>query len=96
MRTVLAQIKLYSPETGRTTPVKSGYRPHFLFEGGERTSGSIELVHKDQLLPGGEAVVSITFVLPELLGKAFNVGSAFIFYEALHPIGEGRVLEILD
>jgi translation elongation factor EF-Tu-like GTPase len=92
---VKAKIKLYKGECKRETPFKTGYRPHFKFDGGMKTSGSITLVNQEHFLPDEEGVVEINFVNRESLGQSFGVGKSFYFYEGEEPLGEGQVLEFL-
>lgn len=95
MLKIKAQIELY--ENSRDTPFYSGYRPIFLFEEGEYTSGSIELLEKKIFYPGETSSVNISFGEKKILGPKFNIGVKFIFCESPRSImGEGIVQEILS
>ena len=85
---IKAYIKLSEGEGKRNTPFISGYRPLFTFIEKSMTSGSIELIDRDQFLPGEEGEVYIRFIFSELLGANFGVNTPFLF-------GEGYVLEII-
>lgn len=81
-------------ERGRTWPIKSGYRPGFIFFGKMQTSGSIKLLSRNELCPGERGKVEVNFVSQELLGD-IKVGSKFKFYEGPVEIGFGEVINIL-
>jgi len=91
---VIAFIKLYNV---RKTPIfTKGYRPGFNFIEETGTSGHITLLDRRTLYPGEEAIVEISFLYKEYLGKDFGVGKKFIFYEGKTPTGEGEVKEIIQ
>jgi len=94
MTEIVASIDLYKRKGARTVPIQTGYRPHFLFEGGMMTSGHITLMSMVELAPGDSAKVEIVFLDRELLGPDFREGSHFTFNEGPHVMGEGVVLQI--
>jgi translation elongation factor EF-Tu-like GTPase len=91
---IKAYIRFFKNE--RKLPFYSGYRPLCRFIEGTATSGSIELIDREKFYPGDEGVVKITFLIRECLGNDFAEGKKFTFAEAIKPIGEGVVIEILQ
>ncbi len=97
MITLLAKVELYAKGIGRNIPVASGYRPLFNFKGAStKTSGSIELIDVQNLLPGTSGIVKITFVTGIIDNNFFKPGVKFMFDEGRVATGEGEFLEILD
>jgi elongation factor Tu len=88
-----ASISIHQ-EGGRTKPIKTGYRPGFNFVEKQQTSGSIDLLEKEELKPGEESLVEVNFISNELLGE-IKPGTDFRFYEGPNEIGKGKVLEVL-
>lgn len=91
---IKAIIKLYSD--GRKTPFPSGYRPLFDFIEETKTSGQITLIDREAFYPGDEGVVEIAFLHRKALGDNFFEGTKFTFGEGRKPLGEGKILEILE
>ncbi len=91
---IKANIKLYN--NGRITPFQNGYRPVFNFIEEMKTSGKIELIHKEKFYPGEEGEVIITYINRQYLGEDFGIGKRFFFGEGRYLFGEGIVVEILD
>lgn len=89
-----ARIKLYKGDKKRQTPFHSGYRPLFKFIEGTKTSGQINIIGRNQIKPGEEELVEITFLNEDFLGDEFKVGKQFNFYEVNEPLGEGEIVEI--
>ncbi|NJA04535.1 hypothetical protein HC024_02090 [Methylococcaceae bacterium WWC4] len=84
-------MKLYSGINKRKTPFIDGYRPLFDIEGHGRTSGMINLLDRDEFLPGDDGIVEIKF-----LDADIAIGHKLYFYEAIEPLGECTVLQILE
>jgi hypothetical protein len=95
MVNISAKIKLYSGSNKRAVPFQSGYRPLFEFKKGKKTSGQIALLNKSDFFPNEEGIVKITFIKENLFGNEISLGQQFFFYEAMEPLGEGIVIEIL-
>lgn len=91
---VKAVIKLYSD--GRKTPFSDGYRPLFDFIEETKTSGQITLIDREAFYPGDEGIVEIAFLHRKALGDNFFEGTKFTFGEGRKPLGEGKILEILE
>ena len=88
-----AEIKI-NKEGGRTWPIKTGYRPGFNFIDKKQTSGSMDLLNREDLKPGEEAIVEVSFISNELLGD-IKEGTVFKFYEGPIEIGSGKVLKVI-
>jgi translation elongation factor EF-Tu-like GTPase len=91
MKKILARLKLYSGINKRKTAFVDGYRPLFDIEGHGLTSGMITLLDRKEFMPGDEGVVEVKF-----LDAGIVEGAKFHFYEAVEPLGECLVLEVLD
>jgi len=92
---VTAKLKLYKGINKRKTPFTNGYRPLFAFIEKKLTSGQIKLTDKEEIFPGEQGVVEITFLNETFLGKNFGVGQRFTFYESKEALGEGEILSII-
>lgn len=88
-----AEIKIIK-EGNRTWPIKTGYRPGFNFMDKKQTSGSINLLGREELKPGEQGIVEVFFISNELLGE-IKSGTEFKFYEGAIEIGGGKVLKVL-
>lgn len=93
---VKANLKLYNGEKVRQTPFTTGYRPLFNFVEDMKTSGRINLIDRNEFLPGENGIVEIAFLKDEYLGEDFKVGTKFSFSEGRVPLGEGEIIEILE
>lgn len=82
--------------TIRKQPFNSGYRPSFSFVPESYTVGKINLIDKEDFLPGERGEVEISFLSTNLLGENFGVGSEFTFGESTTVLGTGKVLDILN
>jgi translation elongation factor EF-Tu-like GTPase len=91
---VTARIRLLKTvEGGRTSCVRSGYRPSFRF-GGLYTDGALTFLDRQQVCPGDECVARVTFVNPDYVGEALVVGASFDIMEGSRKVGEGTMLAI--
>ena len=90
---IRARINLFKV---RKTPFFTGYRPAFNFIPQTATSGSIQLLDREEFHPGDSGVVEIWFFVPESLGEDFGVGKAFTFGEGPVALGDGIIEEILQ
>lgn len=87
-----AQIKI-NKNGKRTLPIRTGYRPGFIFVDNTQTSGSISLLDREELKLGEEACVEVCFISDELLGD-IKIGAKFSFFEGPVEIGKGTVINI--
>lgn len=90
---IKAKITFYK-NTGRTWPMKTGYRPLFNFISESKTSGYITVLNQDQIEVGSKGDVLIKFATDKFLGNDFAIGKRFTFDEGSIALGEGEVLEI--
>jgi hypothetical protein len=91
---IKAKIILYKG-TGRTWPIKTGYRPLFNFIPLSKTSGSITVIDKYGIEVGSTGNVFIKFANGDFLGKDILIGKQFTFDEGTIALGEGEILEII-
>lgn len=91
MKKILANLKLYEGNSKRKTPFVDGYRPLFGVRGNGLTSGMITLLDREKFFPGDEGTVEIKFLHADI-----TVRDKILFYEAVEPLGECEVLQILD
>ena len=88
---VRAILKLYIGPGKRKTPFTDGYRPLFDFAEKRKVSGMIKLLDRTEFRPGEEALVEIRFLADDQCIE----GEQFRIYEAVEPLGEGNIIEIL-
>jgi len=88
-----AEIEI-NKEGGRTWPIKTGYRPGFNFIDNKQTSGSINLLNREDLKPGERGLVEVSFISNDFL-EQIDSGTEFKFYEGPVEIGGGRVLKVI-
>lgn len=76
----------------RKTGITTGYRPLFSFIIESMTSGHIQLLDRDELFPGEEAIVEILFLNEDLLGN-FSKGQVVKLGESPRTIvGEIEII----
>jgi elongation factor Tu len=86
---------LPSAHSGRTTPVYSGYRPQFYYNG-EDWDATHEYVGVEQVRPGDTVTTRLTFISPQYhVGRVF-AGMPFLIREGNRVVGYGRVTHVLD
>ena len=91
---VTARIKLLKTEAGgRTSYVRSGYRPSFRF-GDLYTDGALTFLDHQQVYPGDKCEARITFANPDYVRANLRVGACFDITEGPQKIGEGVILSI--
>ena len=91
-----AEIRfLTSEEGGRHTPVWSGYRPQFYYDGHDwdahQEYPDVEWVH-----PGETARTLLWFLSPDAHLDRVQVGMEFEVREGARAVGRGRVTKILN
>jgi translation elongation factor EF-Tu-like GTPase len=91
---VTAKIRLLkTAEGGRTSLVRSGYRPHFRF-GELYTDGTLTFLDRQQAHPGDECEVHVTFVNPDYVRESLVVSACFDIMEGARKVGEGTILSL--
>jgi translation elongation factor EF-Tu-like GTPase len=94
MLNVTARIKLLKTEEGgRTSFVRSGYRPNIRF-GDLYTDGALTFLEHQQVYPGDKCAVRVTFRNPDYVRAYLRVGAYFDITEGSRKIGEGVILSI--
>ena len=91
MPRIRAVLTLYAGEGKRQRPFFHGYRPLFAVEAGQLVSGMVGLEGRSEVGPGETTTVEIRF----LRDHAFRVGMRLMFFEAVEPLGEIEVVEVL-
>ncbi len=87
-----AKITLYSTDLGgRRTPVYSGYRPSFAFNTINHYSGEIELIGKEELLPGQSSLANIQLLSARTIRKDLKRNDSFTITEGNKTIGTGVI-----
>ena len=87
-------------EGGRSTPIKTGYRPNHCFGRLENISeckfhiGEIQFKDKEFVYPGETSVVTVFFLKAGDIEKYLNVGQRWHIYEVPRLVGEGMILHI--
>ena len=91
---VTARITLLKTEEGgRTSFVRSGYRPNMRF-GDLYTDGALTFLEHQQVYPGDKCAVRVTFGNPDYVRAYLRVGACFDITEGPRKIGEGVILSI--
>ena len=89
---ITARIRLLTTEEGgRTSYVRSGYRPTIRF-GDLYTDGALTLLDRQQASPGDACEVHVTFVNPAYVREHLQVGTRFEITEGARKVGEGAIL----
>jgi translation elongation factor EF-Tu-like GTPase len=91
---VTAKIRLLKTEEGgRTSWVRSGYRPNIRF-GDLYTEGALTFLDHQQVYPGDKCEVRVTFANPDYVRAYLRVGVCFDITEGPRKVGEGVILSI--
>jgi hypothetical protein len=88
---------LTTEQGGRKGYAASGYRPHVKFDGKkELTSGEQLFIDKDKVFPGETVKAEIRIISKEIFKNYLFVGQHFEVAEALHLVGHGEILEVIN
>ena len=91
---VTARLRLLkTAEGGRTSFVRSGYRPNFRF-GDLYTDGALTFLDRQQAYPGDECEVCLTLANPNYVRESLVVGAHFDIMEGRRKVGEGTIISI--
>jgi len=94
MLDVRARIRLLKTEEGgRTSFVRSGYRPTFRF-GPLYTDGALTFLDRQQVYPGDACEGHLTLTNPDYIREYLVVGACFDIMEGPRKIGAGTLLAI--
>jgi len=98
---VKAKIRLKtSDEGGRTTGIKSGYRPNHVFEKPSDIRnikayiGDLQFSDKETIQPGEAKIVTVRFLRNEQVEKFMHVGQKWFIYEVPRLVAEGEIVQL--
>ncbi|MCW5957360.1 MAG: hypothetical protein KIT61_12305 [Pyrinomonadaceae bacterium] len=80
----------------RKAPIHTGYRPGFKFLDETMTSGQITLLDREELVPGGTAIVEVQFLSKEFLGDDLSPGRIITFGEGPIALGEIEIIDVME
>ena len=84
----------HTEDGGRETPVKSGYRPQFFFQG-EDHDAVHPYVDVESVSPGETVKAHLHFLHPELLQNRLRSGDSFEIREGNRVVALGRITQLL-
>ncbi|MFT3765668.1 MAG: hypothetical protein QM820_09150 [Minicystis sp.] len=92
-----AKVTLLGPERGgRTSSVRSGYRPQHRVRPDYLTSGTHEYIDREALPPGETARARIKFITPEAYPGCIAVGDVLEISEGSRLVGWAEVTRIVN
>ena len=98
---VKATIRLLTAaEGGRSTGIKTGYRPNHVFEKPDDIKhlhayiGDINFDDQEFIQPGETKTVTVRFLRNDIVEKFIKVGQKWFIYEAPRLVAEGEIIEI--
>ena len=94
----IAEIKyLSTDEGGRSTPIKSGYRPHIKFPFSKMmTSAQQKFINQDIVNPGETVNAEIMILSPNFFKHMLKVGMEFKVGEGSKIVANGKLIKILN
>ena len=94
----IAELKYLTDEQGgRSTPVRSGYRPQVKFDFEEmQTSGQQTFIDKEIVHPGDNVKAKIKILSPDYFANTLIEGMDFEFREGARIIGTGKIEYIVN
>ncbi|MFP9097908.1 hypothetical protein ACLI09_02540 [Flavobacterium sp. RHBU_24] len=95
MLKIKVKIQSYK-DTGRTLPLKSGYRPLFNFDAQSKKSGLITFIGKESLDIGESGQAYVVFLDNNFLGNNLLLGKKITFDEGTQAIGDIVISEIYE
>lgn len=94
---VEAEVTLYSTaEGGRSTPVRTGYRPQHRVLPNYLSSGIHDYLAVSMLVPGQSTFATITFITPHAYPHALAAGDVVEISEGARIVGSARILRVLN
>ena len=100
---IIAKAKIYlktTKEGGRTSGIKSGYRPNHAFEQPKDIRniktfiGDIKFEDQEFIEPGETKIVTVRFLRNEIVEKFMKVGQKWFIYEVPRLVAEGEIIEV--
>jgi len=92
------EAKIYyltSKEGGRSTPVFSGYRGQFYYNGLDYDAPQ-EFPDVTEVKPGETVRAYLAFLTPQLHANSIHKGMDFLIREGARTVGKGKVTKILE
>ena len=97
---VKAKIRLRTAaEGGRSTPIKSGYRPNHILEKSDTEKllkthiGDIQFDDQEFIQPGETKIVTVRFLRVAAVEKHIHVGLKWLINEGSRTIADGEIIE---
>ncbi|WP_412970788.1 hypothetical protein [Glaciecola sp. MF2-115] len=95
-RDIEAEIYFLTPnEGGRSTPVFSGYRGQFYYDGLDFDARQ-EYPDVETVKPGETVRTYLAFMSPKLHHKKLYEGMEFLVREGAKTVGKGTVTKVID
>ena len=100
---IIVKAKIYfktTKEGGRTSGIKSGYRPNHAFEQPKDIRdiktfiGDIQFDDQEFIEPGETKIVTVRFLRNETVEKFITVGQKWYIYEVPRLVAEGEIVEV--
>ena len=100
---IIVKAKIYlktTKEGGRTSGIKTGYRPNHAFEQPKNIRniqtfiGDIQFDDQEFIEPGETKIVTVRFIRNETVEKFITVGQKWFIYEVPKLVGDGEILEV--
>lgn len=100
---IIVKAKIYlktTKEGGRTSGVKSGYRPNHAFEQPKDIKniktfiGDIQFDDQEFIMPGETKIVTVRFLKNPVIEQYIKVGQKWFIYEVPRLIAEGEIISI--
>ena len=100
---IVIKAKIYvktTEEGGRTTGIKSGYRPNHAFEQPKEIKniktyiGDIQFDDQEFINPGETKIVTVRFLRNPVIEQFINVGQRWFIYEVPRLVAEGEIIEV--
>ncbi len=82
--------------TGRKTPAKNGYRPHYKVMGDYLTTTHHWFIEAGEALPNVPTQAFVKFITPEAYPNCLNQGMEIEVGEGATVIGNSRILEVYN
>lgn len=100
---IIVKAKIYLKtleEGGRTTGIKSGYRPNHAFEQPKDIKtiktyiGDIQLDEQEFIEPGETKIVTVRFLRNPVVEQYIHIGQKWFIYEVPRLVAEAEIIEV--
>jgi len=91
---------LTAEEGGRTTGIKSGYRPNHAFEKPNNVkeirayAGDLQFEDQDSIQPGQTKIVTVRFLRNPIIEQYIKVGQKWFIHEGHRLVAKGEIIEV--